>query len=258
MNHVSEYIANIVDFQECFELVIKLYLFKNTIYSQYASIGQDTLGLTTRDSRTLRNLSRSRLILLAMLSLVMPFAYKRLRNKLLNDNQSKSVEVLHSCLSLINFVLFLRQGRHKTLSERVVKATTGYSSIDAAFNQVNYDYMNKELLWFAIAEFLSFSLPLLNIQKLKNMVNNVANKFLYEQVKKSDDVADKSDETTKCCAICDETPCNVHEIGCAHVFCYFCAKSVFDADTSNGLTCPQCGYNVTDEEMISSVKFRAN
>lgn len=74
-----------------------------------------------------------------------------------------------------------------------------------------------------LQEFISFLLPLLNLYPLKNlMIRKVMNRNLVPtspNARTLDDFA--------ACGLCGETPTQAHEIGCRHVFCYYCVAVSF-------------------------------
>ncbi|RWS24562.1 peroxisome biogenesis factor 2-like protein [Leptotrombidium deliense] len=57
------------------------------------------------------------------------------------------------------------------------------------------------------------------------------------------------------CAICLNWPNNPFEIGCKHVFCYYCIASNFLSDTKHGFNCPQCLHHVSSLENIIQLRI---
>lgn len=68
-------------------------------------------------------------------------------------------------------------------------------------------------------EFLFFLLPLINFQRIKNSVKRWlgGQKLTSQGHLKSRTRAD-----LMTCAVCEEWPVMPREIGCRHVFCYYC------------------------------------
>ncbi|CAB1349930.1 unnamed protein product [Coregonus sp. 'balchen'] len=74
--------------------------------------------------------------------------------------------------NLINFLVFLRKGRHPSLTERILGIRAVFSKPQVV-RGVAFQYMNGELLWYSFAEFLIFLLLLLNVRKIKSTMEVV-------------------------------------------------------------------------------------
>jgi len=74
-------------------------------------------------------------------------------------------------------------------------------------------------IYFHFQEFLFFVLPLVNFQRIKNYVM----KKLVLTASKQKLSQDAPRDLTSC-AICSNWPIRPQEIGCQHVFCYFCIQ----------------------------------
>lgn len=80
-----------------------------------------------------------------------------------------------------------------------------------------------------LQEFLFFVLPLVNYQHIKN--------FIQRRLVHSPSSVCGSHRTSTDlhqCALCGEWPVNPQEIGCVHVFCYYCIQ------VSGNFSCPYC------------------
>ncbi|XP_024135575.1 peroxisome biogenesis factor 2 isoform X1 [Oryzias melastigma] len=146
--------------------------------------------------------------------------------------------------SLINFFVFLRNGRHPILPERITGAQAVFSKPNVT-RDVTYQYMNRELLWHGFADFLIFLLPLLNTRKLKTAVSS----FVFGEETSDRKETGERRELWKECGLCGEWPTMPHTVGCQHVFCYYCIKSHSIADAC--LTCPKCGAEARQPEPLN-------
>ena len=108
---------------------------------------------------------------------------------------------------------------------------------------------------FALAEFASFAVPLINVQKAKNVFKRL---FSSSSTTQSIKQSSRTDQDCEKCAICEQRPTNVREIGCAHVFCFYCATTSLTADPTNGLLCPKCSFVVKETNEIIPVRICAN
>ncbi|XP_034415967.1 peroxisome biogenesis factor 2 isoform X2 [Cyclopterus lumpus] len=246
--------------------LLHLLLWRFTLYSSSTTVGQSLLSLRYNNilssSPRYRPLSRRQKLGLALLTAGPRWLQERSHSLLLalSSGGPGSERVggllqrgLRNCLtffssitqlaSLINFLVFLRRGRHPVLAERIVGARAVFSKPNVV-RDVTYQYMNRELLWHGFAEFLIFLLPLINTRKLKATVFSII---------LGGDGADREGVTEgpgacKECGLCGEWPTMPHTVGCQHVFCYYCIKSQSIADAY--LTCPKCGAEAGQPEPV--------
>ncbi|XP_019642986.1 PREDICTED: peroxisome biogenesis factor 2-like [Branchiostoma belcheri] len=161
----------------------------------------------------------------------------------------KVLSVAENCLkvaSVLNFLVFLQQGRYQSLLERALSIQPVYNR-KQDIRQVSFEYMTRELLWHGFAEFLFFLLPLINIRRWKNVVTNQ----LLGSVRQDSDVNLRGPVELRECAVCGEWPTNPHDIGCQHVFCFYCIKANQLADP--GFSCPSCSQPANQIRPVNSV-----
>ncbi|XP_032408097.1 peroxisome biogenesis factor 2 isoform X1 [Xiphophorus hellerii] len=239
--------------------LLYLLLWRFTLYSSNATIGQSLLSLryqsTSSSSPHYRSLSPRQKLDLAILTAgprwlqercyrLLPYlslsprgAVSELDGGLLQQSLRKALTLvsgLAKFATFVNFLVFLRNGRHPALPERIAGAQAVFSKPNVV-RDVTYQYMNRELLWHGFAEFLIFLLPLVNLRKLKAAV------LLHVLGRKDSEEESKREgkDMWKNCGLCGEWPTMPHTVGCQHVFCYYCIKSHSIADAY--LTCPKCG-----------------
>ncbi|XP_078697631.1 peroxisome biogenesis factor 2-like isoform X2 [Branchiostoma floridae x Branchiostoma belcheri] len=161
----------------------------------------------------------------------------------------KVLSAAENCLkvaSVLNFLVFLQQGRYQSLLERALSIQPVYNR-KQDIRQVSFEYMTRELLWHGFAEFLFFLLPLINIRRWKNVVTNQ----LLGSVRQDSDVNLRGPVELRECAVCGEWPTNPHDIGCQHVFCFYCIKANQLADP--GFSCPSCSQPANQIRPVNSV-----
>ncbi|KAI3355183.1 hypothetical protein L3Q82_018037 [Scortum barcoo] len=248
--------------------LLQLLLWRFTLYSNSNTVGQSLLSLRYHSVLSSRPhytpLSRRQKLGLALLTIGPHWLQERSHSLLLclgltpggpvSERDSGLLQKgLRNCLTLIsgitqlasfiNFLVFLRKGRHPVLAERIVGARAVFSKPNVV-RDVAYQYMNRELLWHGFAEFLIYLLPLINTRKLKAAVYSMV--FGGES-------ADGGGATVgpgvwKECGLCGEWPTMPHTVGCRHVFCYYCIKGLSIADAY--LTCPKCGAEAGPPEPV--------
>ncbi|KAH7956210.1 hypothetical protein HPB52_007135 [Rhipicephalus sanguineus] len=101
-------------------------------------------------------------------------------------------------------------------------------------DKVQFDFMNRELLWHGFAEFIGFLLPLVNVYPAKNFVS----RHLLRRKMRPTHPSERTRGDMAECGICGSSPTQPHEIGCKHVFCYYCIASQVTADAK--YSCPLC------------------
>ncbi|XP_056155690.1 peroxisome biogenesis factor 2 [Lampris incognitus] len=250
--------------------LLQLLLWRFTLYSNSATVGQSLLSLRYHNalssSARYRPLSRRQKLGLALLVAGPRWLQERSHSLLLSLGLGTSgggplvggdggrlrqylrnivalISGITQVASLINFLIFLRRGRHPVLAERIVGAQAAFSKPNAV-RDITYQYMNRELLWHGFAEFLIFLLPLINTRKIKA----AAYALLFGGEGAAGDRAREGSGLWKECGLCGEWPTMPHTTGCGHVFCYYCIKSHAIADAY--LTCPRCGTEVGKPEPV--------
>ncbi|XP_015341372.1 peroxisome biogenesis factor 2 isoform X2 [Marmota marmota marmota] len=234
-----------------------LFLWRFTIYSKNATVGQSVLNIQYKDSfsQSLRYQppSKNQKIWYAVCTIGGRWLEERCYD-LFRNHHLASFGKLKQCANfvvgllklggLINFLIFLQRGKFATLTERLLGINSVFCRPQNA-REVGFEYMNRELLWHGFAEFLIFLLPLINIQKLKAKLSSWCIPLTG---------ASNSDSTLatsgKECSLCGEWPTMPHTIGCEHIFCYYCVKSSFLFDMY--FTCPKCGTEVHSVQPLKS------
>lgn len=249
-------------------VLLHLLLWRFTLYSNSATVGQSLLSLRYHSKFSLspryRPLSPRQKLGLAVLT-AGPLWLQERSHRLLpylglssqGSGSERESGLLHQGLrnaltlvagivkftNLINFLVFLRNGRHPILAERITGAQTVFSKPNVA-REVNYKFMNRELLWHGFAEFLIFLFPLINTKKLKATILSA----VFGGESASGEGAREGQELWKECGLCGEWPTMPHTVGCQHVFCYYCIKSHSIADPY--LTCPKCGAEAGQPKLV--------
>ncbi|XP_030625317.1 peroxisome biogenesis factor 2 [Chanos chanos] len=234
--------------------LLRLLLWRFTVYSHSATVGQSLLNLRYKNDQTqglrYRPMNRSQRLWYVLFTAGEKWLRERSHSLFLNHPAESNIHKARKALayvgglakvaSLLNFLLFLQRGTYPLLTERLL-------GIQAVFNKpqglrdINFHYVNRELLWHGFAEFLIFLLPLVNVQKLKASMCAV-----FSPLQKGEENSAEMSRTE--CGLCGEWPIMPHSIGCSHVFCYYCIKSHTIADMY--FSCPKCGKEVSSVEPV--------
>ncbi|OCT76914.1 peroxisome biogenesis factor 2 [Xenopus laevis] len=227
-----------------------LFLWRYTIYTKNATVGQTILNMQYKNdlavTKKYRPLNKQQKVWFALFLVGGKWLEERSFDLFSNHPFGASFQRTKYFLNaisgllkfgaLLNFLIFLQQGKFATLTERLLGIRSVFSRPQDV-RQVGFEYMNREILWHGFAEFLIFLLPLINTQKLKSKL------FSWCKPAKSHGVSDPSLAVIcKECCLCGEWPAMPHTIGCSHVFCYYCIKSNYMSDMY--FTCPKCSSQV--------------
>ncbi|CAG8477702.1 16849_t:CDS:2 [Funneliformis mosseae] len=172
----------------------------------------------------------------------------------------QKVENVYKSLSLLNFLIFLYDGKYRTLIDRILSMRLVYTR-RIMNRQVSFEFLNRQLVWHAFTEFLLFLMPLINLRKLKNILKR---KFLPEAYSKSHTL---DFLPMHICAICHENQSasnapmssvvtvdsskihNPYETNCGHIYCYFCIKTKLIQEDGTW-QCLRCGDEVKEIKRV--------
>ncbi|RHZ56709.1 hypothetical protein Glove_397g8 [Diversispora epigaea] len=196
----------------------------------------------------------------------------------------QKVENIYRVLSLLNFFVFLYDGKYRNLIDKILSMRLVYDR-RTINRQISFEFLNRQLVWHAFTEFLLFLMPLINLRKLKNILQR---KLLPASFTKSKLL---NFLPPHICAICYENQAaptttttsattstistnvnstklhNPYETNCGHRYCYYCIKiKLIQEDGSWG--CLRCGEvvkeitrvfeKVIDEEVETSKDITNN
>ncbi|KAL8305521.1 hypothetical protein RB597_003686 [Gaeumannomyces tritici] len=71
---------------------------------------------------------------------------------------------VHAAAALASFLAFLVQGRYRTLLDRLLRMRLAPLTSQVS-REVSFEYLNRQLVWHAMTEFLLFFLPLIGIKR---------------------------------------------------------------------------------------------
>ena len=197
-------------------------------------------------------------------------------NILLLSKLSSIASTTHSILAFGSFLIFLFNGRYRTLLDRILRLRLA-PPISQVSREVSFEYLNRQLVWHAFTEFLLFLLPLVGINRWRKWLSRSWRKiiaFFQRNGSAGDDELFPKGELgflpEQTCAICykDMNPSASSEseimaataragglinsaqtnitnpyqaIPCSCVFCYFCIATRLEAEDGAGWTCLRCG-----------------
>ncbi|CBX91237.1 hypothetical protein LEMA_P067450.1 [Plenodomus lingam JN3] len=75
----------------------------------------------------------------------------------------------HDIASLASFLVFLVNGRYRTMTDRLLRLRLTPTSHSTS-REVSFEYLNRQLVWHAFTEFLLFLLPLVGISRWRRIL----------------------------------------------------------------------------------------
>ena len=192
---------------------------------------------------------------------------------------SSMVSTTHSIAAFSSFLVFLVNGRYRTLLDRVLRMRLAPPSRQTS-REVSFEYLNRQLVWHAFTEFLLFLLPLVGIGRWRRWVSRAWRKTrnLMRTTAAADDDTESGGELAflpeRTCAICfqDQNPTstsenemmfvtgasggvigsaqtditNPYETPCACVYCFVCLATRLESEEGEGWPCLRCGEHVME------------
>lgn len=289
---------------ELYSLLLKLVLFRVTTLKSGSSYGFKLQNLKLSDLKTGKVIGqRLRYILFG--AIVGQYFFEKAKSYLYNLEESqirdlkvwvqrmkqvlyrfrtqllRATDDLIKIASLVNFVLFLVQGRYSSLLHRVLGVVITPLNPDLLkFNgdNVSFEFQNRQLVWNVMTEFLVFVIPLLQVQKWRRLVHSMVTKRRKNSDSRVEAAPTKYHSLPLAqCAICIEVAeasgiraastqiTSPYVTNCGHVFCYICLATRINA-IENGSElaelCPRCNTKITsfreyDEEEDPKAKAAA-
>ena len=185
------------------------------------------------------------------------------------------VSTTHSITAFVSFLVFLVNGRYRTLVDRILRIRLTPPSAQAS-REVSFEYLNRQLVWHAFTEFLLFLLPLVGISRWRRWVSRAWRRTINALKSSGDEeeATEKQGELAflpeRTCAICyrDQNPTSTTEsdvlaasasaggiggsaqtditnpyetISCGCVYCFVCIVQKLEAEEGQGWICLRCG-----------------
>ncbi|KAF2731947.1 peroxisomal biogenesis factor 2 [Polyplosphaeria fusca] len=226
-------------------LGLRLILFKLSIWNNNASYGAHLQGLRYTDARTNRPDRPPpkpwQKAAYGLITIGGRYAWTKWEEYLLASQEDYTREMspalklaqrmtdytnsAHDVASLASFLVFLVNGRYRTLTDRLLRLRLAPTSHSTS-RDVSFEYLNRQLVWHAFTEFLLFLLPLVGISRWRRILARTWRKLkvsllrlLGRNVKTDDDESERSKGgelgflPERTCAICyrDQNPTSATE-----------------------------------------------
>ncbi|KAL1956731.1 hypothetical protein VTO42DRAFT_6881 [Malbranchea cinnamomea] len=281
------------DWNNEIELVLRAILFKLSVWDHNASYGAALQNLKYTDSRSPgpvhSNPTKWQKILYGLLTVGGRYAWDKWEAWLIDQEGgynepsynvrllskiTKSASTVHSIAAFISFLVFLVNGRYRTLVDRLLRMRLAPPSTQVS-REVSFEYLNRQLVWHAFTEFLLFLLPLVGIGRWRRWVSRAWRRTISslrvnddggEQEKSQGELSFLPERT---CPICyqEHNPTATSEseilgasasggiigsaqtditnpyetIPCGCLYCFVCITEKLEAEEGEGWICLRCG-----------------
>jgi peroxin-2 len=278
-------------------LALRAVLFKLTVWDHDATYGAALQNLKFTDARkagpVLVSPSKWQKSLYGLFSVGGRYAWTRWENWLMESDNgydqpsptvrslsrlSDSISTVHSTAAFASFLVFLFNGRYRTLLDRVLRLRLAPPTNQVS-REVSFEYLNRQLVWHAFTEFLLFVLPLVGISRWRRWLARAWRKTKSVMRSGGEEVEHtKSGEFSflpeRTCAICyqDQNATSTSEaeviaasgaagaigsaqtdvtnpyetIPCGCIYCFVCLAGRLEAEEGEGWTCLRCGEEVKE------------
>ncbi|KAI6134973.1 Pex12 amino terminal region-domain-containing protein [Pisolithus croceorrhizus] len=188
-------------------LLVQVALYKFSVWNLGATYGAKLQGLAygaptgAKGPLAPSGLRRRTLIIHGALTIFLPYCYSRLRTHALSrawpDAPSSDkrriawrtlarLETTHALLALLNTIVFLWNGRYRSLADRFLRLSL-VSARGKVTREVSYEFMNRQMVWHAFTEFLLFLLPLISPRALQRRFGKVVSRLALSVLPSSSD-----------------------------------------------------------------------
>ena len=288
-------------------VVLRAFLWKLSIWDHGASYGASLQGLKYVDARDRNKLARSEATKLqraayGLLTVGGRYAWTRWEDHLtslessydepstLSKRLSRLTTFLastHNIAAFTSFLVFLYNGKYRTLSDRLLRMRLVPSSNQTS-REVSFEFLNRQLVWHAFTEFLLFLLPLVGISRWRRWISRAwkKTKATITNLRTGSKSGDQEEEfpqgelaflPERTCAICyqDQNPAGGHSeqdvisagantgiignastditnpystIECGCIYCFVCLARRIEAEEGEGWACLRCGEVIRECE----------
>ena len=201
-----------------FQLFLRLLTAANTIFSSssFATIGQQILQIKYSTSPMNR-----RQTFIYVSSLFLSYLHEKF---LVDHRRLYAVQIIYVSMKLLNFLVFLHQGKYLNIFERSSDLSTCHNH-PPSLRILDYTYVKRELIWHTMNETLASFIPFLTSPQSRTWIRKSFNGRFLPFLTQTDQ-----------CSVCFQSIVMPHQSTgqCQHYFCYYCAYTLIQQ------SCPIC------------------
>ncbi|ETO28429.1 RING zinc finger-containing protein [Reticulomyxa filosa] len=217
-----------------------------------------------------------------ILSVAVPYVWRRLARHTSESGSNTTNQWIHRIsvivriLALANWLWFIREGKYRSLTERILGVEMKYTNPNIG-RAIVFDFMNQQLVWTALSDFLLCVVPLINFRqaartmqhmylgitqltwtmshfqqeyhKLQNETEKPVEKVVATKQEQENQF--KEDMWSTPCVICRVCPITIpcKSVECEHWFCYYCLEGHLRSEGGK-LRCPGCYQLITKTSLV--------
>lgn len=227
------------------KLLANLFVWYQTVQRRQSTVGHTVFGLKFAD------LPAHKRYVQLFCSVIYPFVEQKLEAT--GSVHFTQLQKTFRLFNFINFLLFLRTGNYLNFWYRLFRIEPQFTGA-LNLQQATYEFMNRELVWSTAIDFLTFIIPIVDLNKSWTKFKSLFVNERSFRLNALDRPISRDERHYAKCAICADSPIDPHEIGCAHVYCYYCLASQFEL--GGGLTCFQCKLRVDQRQRVKRINLR--
>jgi peroxin-2 len=148
------------------------------------------------------------------------------------------LEKIYKALNILNFVFFFYETKYISLVNRVLGMRLVYNRKNIS-KALNFEYMNRQLVWHGFTEFLLVAIPLVNFERIKSFFTKT---FRQKKIENKTGNQNQSNVQEDICLFCSNNILVPYQTNCDHTFCYYCLKT--ETMMNPSLKCPECNTNI--------------
>ena len=282
------------------QLALRAILFKLSIWDHDASYGAALQNLKYTDARqrgpVLASPTRWQKSLYGLVTVFGAYGWTKWEDWLVNQDDgyntpstriqkltryTSALTTTHSVAAMASFLVFLLQGRYRTILDRVLRIRLSAPTSQVS-REVSFEYQNRQLVWHAFTEFLLFILPLVGVNRWRRLLARTWRRTRdmvrpksgsgSGSVSGSEETAAKGELAflpERTCAVCYQDQnsgasteaevlaaatsggvvgsaqtdiTNPYEaIPCGCIYCFVCVATKIEREEGEGWTCLRCG-----------------
>eukprot|EP01083_Nonionella_stella_P116589 346514_1 len=248
--------------------ILNLLIYRFSVFTNIPSPGNRLQNIRYRDewkSTSIKNsyeIPRARRLAHGFLSIGMEWIWARSMKRVSEEGffafpQGTWQRRLHSILEwvdtilklarLANFIIFLRHGHYRSLTDRILGMRLVYLHAHVA-RQVSFELMNQQLVWGSVSEFFLFILPLINVPKIRRWVGRQWHKVTDSPGGRARNARGGATPCPLCSAHPITTPFAAKP--CGHVYCYVCLRAEMMNESVAQFRCATCGGVITGLDRV--------
>lgn len=247
---------------------LNIFVHLKTVGARGSTLGQRILNLCFRSAKKgeqgsepdnkkqkkFPGLSKEQVFGLAFFSIIVPYLRQRLGRLVPSSGKLFTrLDDFERVVELVCLLVFIVNGVFPNPVCRLLSLTV---KLIPQKNRVMPDLklIIRNLLFNILIDAILSSLTAIDVSKLKERITNFVKRS--PNVYQDTSLKKRTEEDLKICVICREFPNLPQEIGCRHVFCFFCINADIKRSRNSNYSCPACRFQISDRSEVKFLSMR--